>query len=92
MTMNIVELKPVPDAYGLSKALRNIADDIEAGDYSFDPSIAVLVLATETSRTDREGISVNYNWQTHGLGEKCGFFVARGILASALSKFESGGE
>ncbi len=90
--MKVVELKPVPDAFGVAKALRNIADEIEAGSYSFDPSMAVVVLATETNRHDREGITVNYNWQTHGLGEKCSFFTAKGILAAASAKFECGGD
>lgn len=88
--MNVIELKPKPDAFDLAKALRNIADDIEAGAYSFDPNMAVVVLATEIRQHDREGVSEGFNWQTHGLGEKCGYFACKGVLASALARFECG--
>lgn len=86
--MNVVELQPNHDCYDLAKALRNVADDIEAGNYNFDPTLAVLVLGRETERRDRDGVSVSTDWQTHGLG-KCGQLAARGLLACALSRFDS---
>jgi hypothetical protein len=47
------------------------------------------VLAFERSRQDRDGKITSIGWQTHGLGERCTQFAARGILASALVKWEN---
>lgn len=90
--MKVVELKPKPDMFEVATALRNIADEIEAGAYDFDPTLAVVVLATESQRHDRLGVSVEFDWQTHGIGEKCGFFTAKGLLGCALARFDQGGE
>lgn len=90
--MNIVELKPKHDAFEVATALRNIADEIEAGAYDFHPTLAVVVLATEETKHDRAGVTVSFDWQTHGLGEKCGYFTAKGLLGCALSRFDLGGE
>ncbi len=87
--MNLVELHPRLDCYDIAKALRNIADDIDQGSYEFDPTIAVVVLGRESERRTIDGPAVGYNWQTHGLGE-CGYFAAKGLLASAMTKFECG--
>lgn len=87
--MNVVELKPQLDCEEISTALRAIADDIEAGAYDFDPTTAVVVLGREVERKDRNGITLNFDWQTHGLG-KSGFFVTKGLLACAISKMEGG--
>lgn len=86
--MNVVEMAPKLDCHDLAKSLRNVADDIEAGRYDFDPTLAVLVLGRETERRDRDGVSISTDWQTHGLG-KCGQLAAKGLLASALSRFDS---
>lgn len=86
--MNIVPLHKEHDCENLAVTLRNIADDIEAGNYDFEPTIAVVVLGMESQRRDADGIAVRYQWQTHGLGEKAGFFVTRGLLASALQDFD----
>lgn len=83
----IVELRPKLDCENIAAALRNVADDIEAGAYAFDPTLAVLVLGRETERRDREGVRLNYNWQTHGFG-KTSFFASKGLLAAAAAKFE----
>ncbi len=89
--MNVVEMRPDLECEELAKALRNIADEIEAGTYEFRPSMAVVVLAEESQRGDRDGISVNFNWQTHGLGKGAGYFAAKGILAAAISAFDGPG-
>lgn len=86
--MNIVELRSQHDADDVVKALRNIADDIEAGEYDFAPNMAVLVLARETVSRERDGLRVGFGWRTHGLGEKCTVFTARGILQSAACSSE----
>ena len=85
--MNVVELRPERDAENIAKALRNIADDIEAGAYDFDPLTAVVVLAREDASVGRETETQTYRWQTHGLG-KCSIFAARGILATAANRFD----
>lgn len=90
--MKVVELKSKPDMFEVATALRNIADEIEAGAYDFDPTLAVVVLATETTRHDRLGVSVNFDWQTHGIGEKCGYFTAKGLLGCALTRFDLQGD
>lgn len=89
--MQVVPLHPKMDCEGIATALRNIADQIEAGNYDFDPTLAVLVLGRESERKDIGGITMGFNWQTHGLG-KCGFFAAKGLLGVALARFETGGE
>jgi hypothetical protein len=90
--MQVVELRPKMDCENIAKALRNIADDIEAGVYDFDPNAAVVVLATESKRRERDGDVLSYDWQTHGLGKADGFFAAKGILASAVTRFECKGD
>lgn len=87
MTAELVELRPVQDCHDIAKALRNIADDVEAGLYSFEPTLAVVVLAREGERHDRSGPRLNFAWQTHGLGQ-CSYFAAKGVLASALGNME----
>jgi len=86
--MQIVQLHPKPDCHDIATALRNIADDIEAGAYRFAPDMAVVVLGRESERQWRDDISVGYDWQTHGLG-KCGFFAAKGLLTVAAASFDS---
>jgi hypothetical protein len=89
--MNIVELKPQLDCEGIAKALRAIADDVEAGAYDFDPTLAVVVLGAEIERKDRNGITLSFDWQTHGLG-KAGFFASKGLLAVAAASFDGPSE
>ena len=88
--MKIVELAPKQNCNDIAKALRNIADDLDAGAYGFDPNMAVVVLGYETERFTKEGPVMRYNWQTHGLG-KVGVFGARGLLAAAMGSFEGHG-
>ena len=83
----VVELRPALACDDMVKVLRNIADDIEAGKYDFDPKFGALVLATETERRDRDGVTLGFRWQTHGLG-KCGIFAAKGMLAAAAASFD----
>ena len=89
--MKVVPLHPRLACEEIVNALRNIADDIEAGSYDFDPNLAVLVLAQESQRRDGGGFVVSYNWQTHGIGEKATIFTTRGILASAVARFDGDG-
>ena len=86
--MSVVELHPEHDCWDIVKALRNIADDIERGAYSFEPTLAVVVLGRETERYKRDGPALNYEWQTHGLG-KVGYFSGKGLLAAATAHFET---
>lgn len=82
--MKIVELRPQHDCENIGKALRAIADDIEAGAYEFDPTIAAVVLGREDVRSDRDGVFDAWRWQTHGLG-KATFFTVKGLLAAAAA-------
>ena len=82
--MKVVPLVPDHDCERIASALRIIADDIEAGEYAFNPTLAILVLGTESVTKDREGFVDSYEWQTHGLG-KGSFFAFRGLLASTLN-------
>lgn len=90
--MKVVDIYPRLACEDIVKALRNIADDLEAGSYRFDPAFAVLVLARESQHRDSEGLRASYNWQTHGLGEKATVFATRGILISAASSFDGSSE
>ena len=89
--MQVVPLHRDMDCNNIATALRNIADQIEAGDYEFAPDMAVLVVAQESDRKTLDGHILNYNWQSHGLG-KCGYFASKGLLAAALARFECGGD
>lgn len=84
---SVVELRPALGCDDIVTALRGIADEVEAGAYSFTPTTAVVVLGLETERRDRRGITNGYQWQTHGLG-KTSFFTAKGLLAAALNQFD----
>jgi hypothetical protein len=92
--MKVVELHPARDADDVVKALRNIADDIERGEYRFVPSGAVVILATEEERRLRTDTLYSWDWQTHGIGKLAEHgFSARGIMASALAAWDGpGGE
>jgi hypothetical protein len=87
--MNVIELPLARDCHNIATALRNIADDIEAGAYDFDPEMAVVVLGRDSERMTTDGPVLSFNWQTHGLG-KSGFFAAKGLLAAAISDFSGG--
>lgn len=89
--MNVVELPLARDCHNIATALRNIADDIEAGAYDFAPDLAVVVLGRDNERITTDGPVLSFNWQTHGLG-KCGYFAVKGLLASAISSFDGGEE
>lgn len=84
----IVPLHPAFNADDIVKGLRAIADDIEAGSVRFEPTMAVVVLATETQRRDRTGVTVFHDWQSHALGRDIATFAARGILASAINVWD----
>lgn len=85
--MKVIPLHRDHDCYDIAKTLRTIADDVEAGVYDFAPTQAVVVIATETTSSD--GLTMRYNWRTHGLG-KGSFFAAKGLLACAATSFEGG--
>ncbi|MEW4469020.1 hypothetical protein AB1K62_14430 [Parasphingorhabdus sp. JC815] len=87
-TMRVVPLHPRRDKDDLATALRNIADEIEAGDYDFDPSMAVVVLADERAQRGPDGDMITYNLQTHGIGARCSYFTSKGIMAAALTEYE----
>lgn len=90
--MEVVELHPKQDADDIVAALRNIADEIERGDYEFTPTIAVVVFAAEHIRKTREGSSGQTAWATHCLGENASEFMARGVLTTAANRFDSADE
>ena len=85
---NVVPLaRPTGD--NIPAALRAIADDIEAGDYSFTPSMAVLVFADEESTASEGSLSVSL----HGLGVRChSQLVVLGLLQSAIGNMQGGEE
>ena len=90
--MEVVELHPKHPCEDLIQGLRNIADDIEAGEYDFDPNIAIVVLARESQSRDSHGFNQSYNWQTHALGERATYFTVKGLMGSALTSFDGESE
>lgn len=88
----VTVLHPDQTKDDLVAGLRAIADEIEAGETAFDPTMAVIVLADEKIRRDAEGETSRYVWQTHALGSKAGFFTAKGILAAAAVSFDTDGD
>ncbi len=92
MSLSVVPLHPELACADIVKALRNIADDVEAGRYDFEPNMAVVVLGMDHQRQDRDGISIRYAWQTHGLGKNATYMAAKGLLASALGSFDGGSD
>lgn len=83
--MKVVELFPKMECEDIAKALRNIADDIDAGAYGFDPDAAVLVLTAEKQERIEDGFSTNFAIDTFSLGKAVGNFYTKGILASAMA-------
>ena len=90
--MKVIQLHPHMDAGDVSKALRNIADDIDAGRYDFAPNLAAVVLARETTRRTQDSEDCAYQWQTHGLGLGATVFRVRGLLSTAATQFDGSSE
>lgn len=86
--MQVVELHPRHPCEDLVQGLRNIADEIEAGSFEFDPNIAVILLAMESQSRDGHGFNQSYQWQTHALGERASYFTVKGLMGSALANFD----
>lgn len=86
--MSVVELRKEPEWRDIPATLRRIADEIEAGEH--ECSIAVLVLADERTIKQRDGGMVHeHGWRTYGMGNAESQFVAKGVLATALNRFDS---
>lgn len=77
-----------PDADDVIKGLRNLADSIEAGDVDFPPTTVVVLLGhSELGSPGRPGATY---WRTYGLGPRHDGLTVRGIMASAMTRWESG--
>lgn len=87
--MKVVELRPDLPCDDIVQGLRNIADQIEAGEFAFTPTMAVIVLGDESVERTRDMIIDRFSWQSHGLG-KTSYFAAKGLLAAALNRSEGG--
>ena len=87
--LNVVSF-PKFDADDIVQGLRNLANDIEAGEYT--PDMAVIVLASSGERMTAEGRVSNVGWSTFGLGAKASnLFAVKGALFSAAHSFDGGG-
>ena len=84
--MNVVALKR-PEADDIVTALRNVADEIERGEYDFKPTMAVLVCADEEA-TSTGG---SYMLGIHGLGVRGqSQLMCMGVMQAALSDLAGG--
>ena len=90
MAGNIVQLlQERPAANDVCKALRAIADDIEAGKVDFPVTTAVVVLGhTDTEVPCGDGdLGQSLYWQTFGVGPRTDTFTIRGLLATVLNRW-----
>lgn len=83
--MELLELHPSRDADDIVKGLRNIADQIESGDYPFNPDTIIVVTALQSSRRMIGAERFTAEFETHSLGVHSGFYETKGILAAALN-------
>lgn len=90
MTDNILRLhQSRPAADDVVKALRNIADDIEAGNLEFPATTAVLVIGhTDPEVPCGDGArGQDLYWATFGMGPRNDTFTVRGLLMTALNRW-----
>lgn len=90
MTDNIIQLHQArPNADDVVKALRSIADEIEAGQLGFPATTAVLVIGhTDPEIACGDGDrGQNLYWSTFGMGPRNDTFTVRGLLMTALNRW-----
>ena len=77
--------RPVSD---VPRVLRQIADEIDAGDIDFPITTAVLVVGHVGGEIP-EGMALfsEVNWQTYGFGPRSDVFSVRGLMATALNRW-----
>lgn len=81
----VVDLRLKPEYHNISQTLRRIADEIEAGDFGFMPSSAVLVIgSTKNGGTKGDEVLEGYTFETFGMGERSDVFTINGLLAVAM--------
>lgn len=77
---------PTKPADSIATGLRNLADQIEAGEFDLFTT-AVVVLGHTESKTDSTGTWERDYHQTFGLGPRHDAYTVRGLLATALGQF-----
>lgn len=87
--MTILQLHIPRPADDVVQALRDIADDIEAGEVAFPVTTAVVVLGhTDSEVPCGDGdLGQTLFWRTFGVGARNDTFTIRGLLATVLNRW-----
>jgi len=83
--------KPKP-ADDVVDGLRKLADSIEAGDIDWPVTTAIVVLGHtgSDSNPDENGHTwQSVHWRTHGYGPRTDNFTVRGLLMTAVTKWDN---
>ena len=86
---NIISLIQPKSADDVVKALRKVADEIEAGDVEFPVTTCCVVLGhTDAEVTMGDGdLGQSIFWRTYGMGPRGDAFTIRGLLATVLNRW-----
>lgn len=80
----VVSLQQATPAYhDVTKTLRLIADQIDAGEYDFPVTTAVVIIGYSTSKFDGEDVREQSRWETFGIGPRSDPFTVRGLMMTA---------
>ena len=89
--MSVVSLHQPKPLDNVADSLRRLADLLEAGEHGDWPVTSCVVLIGHTDAeipSDGMHLQACY-WQTYGYGPRTDTFTIRGLLATALRKWES---
>jgi hypothetical protein len=89
MSGNILQLhkpKPCDDTVAM---LRQLADDIEAGEIDFPVTTCVVLLGHTNAERPGEGQELLQEmfWRTYGFGPRTDTFTVRGLMATCLNRW-----
>lgn len=94
MTASVIQLHETPPCADAAATLRRIADDIEAGEHGDWPvTTAVLVIGHTDAEVPEGDVRVQRSyWHTYGAGPRCDVYTVRGLLMTAITRWDGGGD
>jgi hypothetical protein len=88
---NIVQLRQDRPCNDVAATLRRIADEVEAGEHGDWPVTTCVVLLGHTDSEIPAGdgsYAQEMWWHTYGAGPRCDTFTVRGLIATALNRWD----
>ncbi len=86
----VVPIRPQHEADDIVQALRNIADDIEAGEFDLVTTAVVVLGHTETVGSGDGYTTELERCELFGVGPRHDIFTVRGLLSTAITRFANG--